>query len=173
MAMKKTPMTFTEAFAETMRHLGGPGVLLSGLGADGKANTMTIGWATFGIVWGRPIASVFVRPSRHTYSCMEATPDFSINVLPEAMRDALNVCGTKSGRDIDKFAECGLTLAPAEQIRTPVIEQAILCYECKTQQWVDLVPSQIAPSIVESYYPRGDFHRIYHGEIVACYASSP
>ncbi|MBD3174494.1 MAG: flavin reductase family protein [Armatimonadia bacterium] len=170
-AMSKQTLSYQEAFVETTRLLEGPGALLNGVRDDGAVNTMTIGWATFGVIWGRPIAVVFVRPSRYTYEFMEATPDFTINVLPDTMGKALAFCGTRSGRDVDKFAECDLTLVPGREIRTPSIEEASIVYECRTLHHNDLDPGSLDPSVRESYYPSGDFHRCYYGEIVACYGS--
>ncbi len=167
--MAKRPLDYREVFAETMRLTGSIGALLNGVDASGRVNTMTIGWATLGIIWGKPIASVLVRPSRYTYTFVEATPDFTINVLGEEHASALGLCGSVSGRDHDKFAETGLTLAPAEKVRTPIVEQARIVFECATVHRHDLDPAALSEQIVGSYYPQGDFHRVYHGEIVACY----
>ena len=157
------------AFAKTVKLLKDPGVLLCGVNDIGKANLMAIGWATFGIVWGRPVATVFVRPSRYTYEFLESIPDFSINVMHHDLSDAVTWLGTVSGRDCDKLAECGLTLAPARQINTPVVEQAIIKYECSVIHRNDVVRAALSRSVAQSYYPRDDYHRIYYGEIVECY----
>jgi len=167
--MAKRPLDYREVFAETMRLTGSVGALLNGVDASGRVNSMTIGWATYGIIWGKPIATVLVRPSRYTYSFMEATPDFTVNVLSEEYAQALTLCGSLSGRDHDKYAKTGLTTAPAQKVRTPVIEQARIVFECVTVHRHDLVPEALSAEIAESCYPEGDFHRVYHGEIVACY----
>lgn len=167
--MEKKPIHYADAFARTMQLLGGPGCLLNSLSASGKPNTMTIGWASFGITWGRPTAIVLVRPSRHTYQLLEETPDFTINVLPEAFSETLTYCGTVTGRTHDKFSDRQLTLVPAQCVQTPVIEQAIICYECRSVHRNDVVPSALSPEIHARCYPHGDFHRVYFGEILACY----
>ncbi|MBP7560388.1 MAG: flavin reductase family protein [Armatimonadetes bacterium] len=169
--MAKTPLNWQDAFPETVRMLSGNGVLLNSLGSDGTPNTMTIGWATFGVIWGRPMAIVFVRPSRHTYGLMAQTPDFTINVLPDTMSSDLAFCGERSGRDVDKFAERGLTLVAGKEVKTPAIEQAAIVFECRTLHRNDLVPAEVDPAVVERYYPEGDFHRCYFGEILACYGN--
>ena len=89
---------------ETLDVLGKPGLLLVSTDADGKPNAMTIGWGTVGIIWGKPIFVVLVRPSRYTYGLMEQTEDFTVNVPSAELREAVAFCGSKSGRDYDKFA---------------------------------------------------------------------
>ena len=75
--------------------------------ADGALNTMTIGWATIGYVWSRPIMMVAVRLSRHTFGLMEAAEDFTVSIPSTDMDAELDCCGTRSGRDFDKFKQGG------------------------------------------------------------------
>ncbi len=79
--------------------------------AEEALNTMTIGWATIGYVWRRPVFMVLVRDSRHTFGIIEKAADFTVSVPMTDMKDAIMFCGTKSGRDYDKYKECGLELA--------------------------------------------------------------
>jgi len=65
-------------------------------------NTMTIGWATIGYVWRKPVFTVLVRDSRHTFGIIEKAVDFTVSVPTTDMQDAIMFCGTKSGRDYDK-----------------------------------------------------------------------
>lgn len=167
---KKIDIQFDELLPETLQPLRSEGLLLVGAKEDGTANTMTIGWATFGTIWGRPLCTVLVRPSRYTYEFMEEVPDFTVNVLPKELAEVATYCGTVSGRDADKFAEKDLTLVPGRLTKSPVIEQCVIHYECKTVHFNDLIPAQLDPAIRGSAYAQGDFHRIYFGEIVAAYA---
>ena len=81
-------------------------------GNQENCNTMTIGWAQLGTVWGVPICTVYVRPERYTYDFMEAQDYFTVSVLPaEHKKTTMAYCGTKSGRDVDKFKDCELTVA--------------------------------------------------------------
>ena len=66
--MAKVRVRYTDLFAQTIQRMREDGLLLVTLGADGKANVMTIGWGTMGSIWSRPVFIVLVRPSRHTYS---------------------------------------------------------------------------------------------------------
>lgn len=75
-----------------------------------KLNTMTIGWATFGIIWNKPILMVLVRKSRHTHEIIENASDFTVSVpVNKDLKKALSFCGSYSGRDIDKIKEAKLT----------------------------------------------------------------
>src|SRR3989339_1630213 len=69
-------------------------------------NTMTIGWATFGFVWRKPIMMVAVRSSRHTFGIIETAKDFTVTVPAGDMRKEIAFCGSKSGRNVDKFKTC-------------------------------------------------------------------
>jgi flavin reductase (DIM6/NTAB) family NADH-FMN oxidoreductase RutF len=78
--------------------------------AEDQVNTMTIGWATIGFVWKKEVFMVAVRDSRHTFSLMEKSDNFTVTVpTDKTFKEAVMFCGTKSGRDFDKFKECGLT----------------------------------------------------------------
>jgi flavin reductase (DIM6/NTAB) family NADH-FMN oxidoreductase RutF len=131
-----------------------------------------IGWLTGGVIWARPVLVVLVRPSRHTFSRLEAVGEFTVNVLPPALSPALEHCGTVSGRDHDKFAETGLTLVPAQKIRVPVIEQGVVHYECRVVHRNDVIPANLAAEVRAAAYRNGDFHRIYYGEVLAAYATA-
>jgi flavin reductase (DIM6/NTAB) family NADH-FMN oxidoreductase RutF len=140
---------------------------VASLDADGKLNPMTIGWGVFGWIWGRPIFTVLVRPSRYTYDCIERTGDFTVNVQPADRRDIPELCGTVSGRDCDKLAQLNLTRLPSRQITSPGIAECPLIFECRVEHRNDVLPPELAGDIRERYYPQGDYHRVYFGRIMA------
>ncbi len=167
--MPKQDLEFTAAWPRTLAALEQEGALLVAAGKDGKANPMTIGWGTVGNIWGRRVFIALVRPSRYTYGLLEETTDFTVNVLPAGReRDAL-LCGTRSGRDCDKLAECGLTAVPARHVQAPVLAECILHYECRVVHRNDVVPAALAPEIREGCYPEGDYHRLFFSEVLATY----
>ncbi len=168
--MAKVRVRYTDFFAQTMQRIRDEGLLLVTQGADGKPNVMTIGWGTIGSIWSRPIFIVMVRPSRHTYSRLEEMSDFTVNVLPRELAAVASHCGAVSGRDHDKFTEMHLTPVPGREVRAPIIKECVLHYECRTVHRNDVVPDALAQAVREEAYPRGDFHRVYFGEIVATYA---
>ena len=160
------PFDYTDKF---MKLIYDPGVLLGVIDENGKPNVMTIGWCNIGIIWQKPIAIVYVRPSRHSYTCLEEVSDFTVNILPASFAEEILTCGTVSGRDKEKFKETGLTAAKAKSVKAPVIEEGILHYECCTVHYNDLIPENVDKGIVSEFYPQGDFHRVYFGEILGCY----
>jgi flavin reductase (DIM6/NTAB) family NADH-FMN oxidoreductase RutF len=132
-------------------------------------NTMTIGWATFGVVWSRPIMMVAVRSSRHTFGIIEAAEDFTVTVPAGDMHNAIAFCGSKSGRNVDKFKECNLETIDGRQVASPVIQTQGRHYECKIIYKSAMDPAHFDKSYDPSLYPKKDYHTLYFGEILACY----
>jgi len=166
--MTKILIDFREALAETIKAFDEDRVLLVGQGKQGPPNAMTIGWGQTGIIWRKPVFTVLVRPSRYTYKLIEEAGEFTVNMVPPRLKEVTRYCGAVSGRDHDKFKEKGLTALPSLKVKTPIIKECILHFECRVINKNDLVPSELAAPIVSTLYPQGDFHRVYFGEILAC-----
>jgi flavin reductase (DIM6/NTAB) family NADH-FMN oxidoreductase RutF len=169
--VKKTRISPTAFAAETSRALEKPGCLLVS-GDAKKANVMTIGWGAIGVLWGKPVFMVAVRPSRHTHALLERTGEFTVNVPRKGMEAAAAYCGAVSGRDVDKFEAKRLTKLPSEKVQTPIIAECGVHYECRVL-WKTKVDDRMmaVPSDVQKrFYPKGDFHTIYFGEIVSARA---
>lgn len=167
--MSKKEVHYTTYLKETLETLVHPGLLL--VSGQEKPNIMTIGWGTIGIIWGKPVFLVLVRPSRFTYGLIEEVGDFTVNVPSKKLEEVVSFCGTVSGRDYDKFREKNLTPLSGKRVKSPTIEECLLHYECKVIHKNDVLPPQLSPEIIPSYYPAGDFHRVYFGEILGVYAS--
>ena len=156
-----------------MEHIDG-GILLTTC-AEGQVDTMTIGWGTVGVQWGRPIFIAFVRESRYTKQLLEKNGEFTVNIpLGQVDKNILGVCGTKSGRDMDKIAHLGLTLEEGQTVSVPAIKELPLTLECKVIYKQDQNPSAIFPEYDRRYYAKGtrnegDYHTAYYGEITAAY----
>lgn len=150
------------------------GILLT-TQADGEVDSMVIGWGTMGVQWKKPIFIVFVRQSRHTKKLLDKNPEFTVNVpLDKLDKDILRVCGTQSGRDIDKVKELGLTLIPGETVSVPAIKEVPLTIECKVIYKQDQDLSALCEESRNRCYKPGtfdetDFHTAYYGEITAAY----
>jgi flavin reductase (DIM6/NTAB) family NADH-FMN oxidoreductase RutF len=140
-------------------------LLISGDFSAGRFNTMTIGWGSMGTMWNKPFVQVVVRPSRYTYEFMERYDTFTLNVLPEAYRPALELLGSKSGRSGDKISEAGLTPMASNAVAAPCFQEAELILECRKMYWDDLAPAHFIDAEIPSHYPDGDYHRMYFGEI--------
>jgi len=170
--MSYTHVSYTDYLPQTLALLKDPGLLLVAAGKDGKPNAMTIGWGTIGIIWRRPIFTVLVRPSRYTYQLMEQSNSFTVCAPAESQFDAVDFCGTRSGRDYDKFAECDMVPLPSTKVSAPGIAGCPIIYECRIVHYNDVEPACLAEERRADCYPAGDFHRIYYGEIVAVRALS-
>ena len=160
------------AIRELLPVLGQRNALLTAGTAD-RCNTMTIGWGQAGRLWGLQTCTVYVRPERYTYQFMEDQAYFTVSVLPKDMKNAMALCGTKSGRDMDKIKECGLTVR-AGAGGAPFFEEAELVLVCRTLYAQDLEPACVLPAgeekILPSYGTKGGWHRVYTGEIVEAYS---
>ena len=100
---------------------------------------------------------------------------YPIEDVPEshaAAAKAVEICGTKSGRTIDKLAESGLTVGAAKKVKAPIINECALHYECNVVCYNDVDPMNIHRKIIDEFYPQGNFHRVYFGEVVACYGDN-
>ena len=168
--MTKIEKAYTDYLKETNKMLGHGGLLLASVDAQGKPNAMTIGWGTIGTIWGKPIFIVMVRPSRHTFSLIESSGDFTVNVPAPNLKDKVSFCGTVSGRDHDKFKEKELTAVHGKQVKSPIIQECSIHYECKVVHKNDVIPDELSDDIRNRAYRNGDFHRIFFGEILAVYA---
>ena len=138
-----------------------------------RPNPMTVSWGGFGTLWNRPVATVYVRPTRFTFSLLGEEPVFTLNFLPEAHRAALNLCGAVSGRDTDKWEAAGLHRVPGETVRTPRVAEAELSLECRALATVDLDPAQFLDPAIGDLYPRRDYHRVFIGQILGAWAEDP
>lgn len=155
-----------DVLPETLDKLDGEGILLV---AGDPPNPMTIGWATAGHIWHRKVITVLVRPTRYTFSLMENARDFSLCVLPVDRRDALNLCGTKSGRDTDKIEACRFQAEKCFRAEAYFIAGSDIHIECRIIHKHRVDPVTLDPSIVKRFYPLLDFHMVYYGEILGTY----
>ena len=134
-----------------------------------SVNTMTIGWATIGFVWRKEVFMVAVRDSRHTFGLIEKSSDFTVTIpVDSSSKEALMFCGTKSGRDYDKFIECGLQTRPSASVQSPIIDLAGVHYECRII-YKSAMDSAFLDEKLKKLYPAEDYHTLYFGEILACY----
>jgi len=139
---------------------------------EDEVNTMTIGWATIGFVWKKPIFMIAVRDSRHTFTLLEKTDNFTVSVPADSnSTKTLAYCGTKSGRDVNKFAECKLETVAGRKVASPIISVAGVHYECKIICKAPMDPKLLADEY-QSLYPEKDYHTLYFGEIVSCYTTA-
>lgn len=163
-------VNYTDYLKETYECLTSGGLFLNTRGD--KDNSMVIGWGGVNVYWGKPVFIVPVRYSRFTHDQLEKNPCFTVSVpMGVDLKKALGFCGSKSGRDYDKFKECGLTSQNASTVDAPIIGECTLHYECKVVYKQDMDPAKLDKQIDESMYSDKDYHTMYYGEITACYTT--
>ncbi len=161
---KIDPLTFKE---NIFQKIGSEWFLLTA-GNEENCNTMTAAWGGLGFLWGKNVATVYVRQSRYTYGFMEETDRFTLSFFGEGnQRDALAFCGSRSGRDVDKFEACGLHKIPLDG--STAIEEAELVITCKKLCRQPLLPESFTDPSVMEHYADHDYHTMYIGEIINIY----
>lgn len=146
----------------------------------GKFNSMVIGWGMAGVEWARPIFIVYVREGRFTREQLDATGTFTVSAPVDRLpKEVFKVCGSLSGRDVDKVAEAGLTLEEPVANGVPGIAEAPLTLECRVLyrrlQDRELIPADIREEMYPPDKPstepmaNKDYHVAYYGEIVSAY----
>ena len=134
-------------------------------GSMDSFNTMTASWGGMGMLWNKKVCFCVVRPTRYTYKFMEKSDCFTLSFFDEEYRDALDFCGTRSGRDVDKIKKTGLT--PVKGIKgVPFFDEARLVLETRKIYFQDLDPRNFLDDSIEDNYPEKDYHRMYMGEII-------
>lgn len=137
---------------------------------EGQDNTMTIGWGSVGFIWKKPIIMVMVRYSRHTYRMLDDAGEFTVSIpFGNELKKELAFCGTKSGRDVNKFQSCNFPNLRAHKVNAPLIAGCDLHYECKVVYKQAMEPAVIDQGIDDKFYKNNDFHVMFYGEIVGTY----
>ena len=150
------------------------GILLTTKEGD-KVNTMVIGWGHLGTIWFKPVFVAYVRESRYTKALLDKTGQFTVNIpLGQADKNIIAVCGSKSGRDMDKIKELSLTLEAGDTVDVPGIKELPLTLECKVIYKQDQEPAAIDKDCFDRFYTsgsrnEGDYHTAYYGEITGAY----
>ncbi len=133
-----------------------PAVMVSCSDGEGKPNIITVAWAGT-ICSDPPMLSISVRKERYSYGLIEASREFVVNLVNRSLAFAADYCGVKSGRDVDKFHEMGLTPVALPHVNTPGIGESPVCLECKVTQQIplgshDLFLAEVAGVSVDERY---------------------
>lgn len=114
-----------------------PAVMVSCQRPQEKPNIITCAWT--GTVCSDPaMVYISVRPSRYSYDIIKDTGEFVINLVDQDLTGSMDLCGVKSGRDVDKFELCHLTAVPSETVAAPSIGESPVCIECSVTQVIPL-----------------------------------
>ena len=165
------PSSFARVKPEDLRinpfHTIGEGWMLITAGTAEDFNTMTANWGALGVLWGKPVALCFVRPSRHTFDYLNRSACFTLSFFDESHRAILDYCGTHSGRRVNKVAETGLKpIVTAEG--GIAFEQARLILVCRRLYAQDIDPRLFSDPSTLGHYEHSDYHRMFVGEVVEC-----
>ena len=133
-------------------------------GDEPAYNTMTASWGGLGVLWGKNVATCYIRPQRYTKKFVDANDTFTLSFYGPEHKQALSICGSKSGRDCDKVKEAGLT--PYFVDGTAAFEEADMVFVCKKLYEDEIRPENlIAKENDEKWYPEKDYHTVYIAEI--------
>ena len=142
-----------------MAHFMSKAALLVTMSSSGKPNVMALLWKTIGELWMIPVITVAVSPTRYSYELLtKGIKEFTVNIPSDKIENAINITGSYSGRNTDKFKKAGLELIEGNKTKVPTIKDCILSYEC---QIVHITDSGKMAS-----------HKLFIGQILAAYASN-
>lgn len=162
-------MDFNKNLDKAMEYLHKQGAFLTSKNEE-KINTMTISWGSVGFMWGKPVFMALVRPQRYTNTFIESSKKFTVSIpFSKDLKKALGICGSKSGRDIDKEKEAGITFISGLNKDMAVIDKCNVYYECNVLYSNKLKTEELSEDIRKNFYGSGDTHILYFGEIVNCY----
>lgn len=158
-------ITAEELTANPFKLIGKDWMLITA-GDKEKFNTMTASWGGVGIMWGKPVATAYIRPQRYTFEFIENGNYYTQSFFDEEYRDALKFCGSKSGRDYDKVKETGLTPVVDDETGAVYFKEAKLVFICKKMYAQFLNEESALTEDVTKWY-NGDYHKMYMSEIVS------
>ena len=136
-------------------------------GTQSGFNTMTANWGGLGYLWNKKVCFCFIRPQRYTFDFVEKAEIFSLSFFEEKHKSILEFCGAKSGRDVNKVNETGLTPIFSDS-GAIYFDQARLVLECRKIYSQDIDAKHFLDQNLQAFYPKKDFHRMYIGEVVRC-----
>ena len=143
-------------------------------GTKENFNTMTASWGGLGWLWNKSVAFIFIRPERYTHDFVEASDRLTLSFYPDTIRKALQICGTKSGRDTDKILEAGIHPVTLDS-GTVTFSEARMTLDCRKLFKTDMTAADfIDQSLFTRWYndnPGGGLHTIYVVEIESIYTN--
>ena len=145
--------------------IGDRWMLVAATDKSGKTNAMTASWGGMGVLWGKKVAFVFIRPQRYTKRFVDEAAKFTLSFFDDSYKNMLGYMGKVSGKDEDKIAKSGLTVT--DRNGAPVFKEASLTLVCR-KMYRDTLKEEnfIDKSNIEKWYPQKDYHDVYVAEIV-------
>ena len=163
-------LDFWACTAEILNRMrsGGGGVLCTVADKAGKENLLTLGWGQIGPFYhGNPVFIIAVSPPRYSWRFLEEVPEFVIAVPDDNLRSAVDLCGTKSGRDLDKFKAANLTKVPSVHVSPPSIAECPINVECRI--YTSIAPPHMLLTPEHRQSSLREQHTIYFAEVLGTY----
>lgn len=162
--MKKFTEIKTDQLTESPFKLIGKDWMLITAENNNKVNTMTASWGGLGVIWGKDVAYIVVRPQRYTKEFIDSSERFSLTFFDDSFKKQLGYLGSVSGKDEDKISKANLTIVHSE--KAPYFEEGKLSIICKKLYAQELKPEYfIANELDEKWYPGKDYHTLYIAEV--------
>ncbi|MDP4159619.1 MAG: flavin reductase [Bacillota bacterium] len=153
-----------EQFVQNPFELIGKDWMLVTAEKDGKVNTMTAAWGGFGVMWGKNVAHIVLRPQRYTKEFVDGSTTFSLSFFDDSYKKQLGYLGSVSGRDEDKIGKSKLTVLNTDD--TPYFEEAKMAILCQKLYAQEFKPEYfVAKELDDKWYPDKDYHTIYIAEV--------
>ena len=166
--MKKQEIDIKKLQANPFEMIGDQWMLITAE-KDGKVNTMTASWGAMGIMWGKPVATAYIRPQRYTKEFVDGSETFTLSFFGGEQKKAMGHLGAVSGREKpDKIENAGLHVTDVEGY--PTFEEATLTLVCKNLYVQEMKPvCFVGKDEIEKLYPANDFHYMYMAEIIKAF----
>jgi flavin reductase (DIM6/NTAB) family NADH-FMN oxidoreductase RutF len=165
---RRVELSFWECAGEILDRMRNEGVLCTVVDEAGVQNVLTLGWGQIGPGYhGHPILIIAVTPLRYSWRFLEQVPEFVIAVPGDALRGATVLCGTRSGRDMDKFEAAGLTPVPSVNVKAPSIQECPINVECRV--YTRVAPPHLLLTPEHRQRPVQEQHTIYFAEVLGTY----
>ncbi|MHB0856736.1 MAG: flavin reductase family protein [Anaerolineae bacterium] len=165
---ERIKLDFWAHTGEILNRMRTMGVLCTVVDLQGGQNVITLGWGLIGPSYhGNPVVGIAVTPQRHSWRYLEEVPEFVIAVPDDAIAGAVALCGSRSGRDINKFEAAGLTPLPSVGVRAPSILECPINLECRI--YTSVAPPHTLLTPEHRQRPVSQQHTIYFAEVLGTY----
>jgi flavin reductase (DIM6/NTAB) family NADH-FMN oxidoreductase RutF len=164
----RNELNFWDEANEMLARLRDEGVLCTVIDKTGRINVITLGWGLIGPSYhGHPVLAIAIAPQRFSWRFLEEIPEFTIAVPDDPIRKSVDICGTLSGRNADKFMAAGLTPVPGHFVQTPSILECPVNIECRVYTKVTPPHNLLTPEHRKA--PLDHQHTIYFSEVLGTF----
>jgi flavin reductase (DIM6/NTAB) family NADH-FMN oxidoreductase RutF len=167
---EREELDFFQCAGEILHRMQGKngGVLCTVVDRAGNHNVITLGWGQVGPFYeGKPIFTIAITPLRYSFRFIEELPEFVIAVPNDALRHAADLCGTESGRDMDKFHAAGLTKVESAHVAPPSVLECPINVECRV--YTKIAPPHMLLTPRHRQRPVEEQHTIYFATVLGAY----